>query len=289
MRGDSQELLFPKTLTDKDEKRMIIDTIVTDMDGTLLAPGPKISDYTMRVMNECKRRGIRIIPASGRTRSSVRPYVEQLDTGMPYISCNGAEIVSADHQMLHQAVLDLELQREIVEYMQNAGFYIQVYRDDCFYYAAECRHSQNYKKSSGMTGIAVGDLLSFLHFPTPKILTINDPDEVQRMLPIVSEKFADRVEFTISEANFLEAEPVGACKGNALRRLAEMRGDIVPERTLTFGDSLNDMSLLAYTPNSVAMGNAREELKQAAAYVCRPTTEDGLARFVEEHVLAHMA
>ena len=264
---------------------MIIDTIVTDMDGTLLAPGPKISDYTMRVMNECKRRGIRIIPASGRTRSSVRPYVEQLDTGMPYISCNGAEIVSADHQMLHQAVLDLDLQREIVEYMQNAGFYIQVYRDDCFYYAAECRHSQNYKKSSGMTGIAVGDLLSFLHFPTPKILTINDPDEVQRMLPIVSEKFAGRVEFTISEANFLEAEPVGACKGNALKRLAEMRGDIVPERTLTFGDSLNDISMLTWAKYGVAVGNAWPQVKAAVSLTCDTNQNQGVARFICEHVL----
>lgn len=268
---------------------MIIDTIVTDMDGTLLAPGPVITEYTLRVMNECKRRGIRLIPASGRTRSSVRPYVEQLNTGMPYISCNGAEIVSADHEILYQAVMDLALQREIVQYMQNAGFYVQVYRDDCFYYASECRHSMNYKKSSGMTGVEVGDLLSFLHFPTPKILTINDPAEVQRMMPIVQEKFAGRVEFSISQPNFLEAEPVGACKGNALKKLAEMRGDIVPERTLVFGDNQNDLSLLAYTPNSVAMGNALEEVKQAATYVCRPNTEDGLARFVEEHVLAHMA
>ena len=54
---------------------------------------------------------------------------------------------------------------------------------------------------------------------------------------------------------------------------------------MAFGDSLNDKSLLAFTPNSVAMANAIPELRQAAAYVCRPNTEDGVARFVAEHIL----
>ena len=67
-------------------------------------------------------------------------------------------------------------------------------------------------------------------------------------------------------------------------RLADRIG-IVPERTVAFGDSLNDRSLLAFTPNSVAMANAIPELRQAAAYVCRPNTEDGVARFVAEHIL----
>lgn len=264
---------------------MNIDTIVTDMDGTMLGPGSKLTEYTLRVLRECMSRGIRLIPASGRTHVSMRPYLEQLQTGMPYIGGNGSEIVGADHQVIRQLTLDIELQKEICTFMMNEGFYVQVYDDNGFYFAEECREADNYRKSSGMKGTAVGDLLSFLHFPTPKILTINDPSEVERMLPIVNQKFQGRAAFTVSEINFLEAEPIGAGKGEALLELARMRGDIIPERTLAFGDGLNDLSLLAFTPHSVAMGNAREELKRHAAYVCRPNTEDGFARFLEEYVL----
>jgi len=255
------------------------------MDGTLLGPGAKLTDYTLRVMAECKQRGIRLIPASGRTHPSLKPYLEQLDTGMPYIGGNGSEIIGADHQLIQQLTLDVPLQKEIIAFLQNGGFYAQVYDDEGFYYAVDCERSENYRKSSGMNGLAVGDLVGYLHQPTPKILTINDPSEVQRMLPVVSKMFEGRANFTVSEPHFLEAEPIGATKGEALRRLADMRGDIVPERTIAFGDSLNDLSLLAFTPYSVAMGNAREELKRHAAYACRPNTEDGLARFIEEHVL----
>ena len=64
---------------------MKIDTIVTDMDDTLLDANGKISDYTLRVVKECVARGLCFIPASGRTQSSLRPFVEQMGTGCPYI------------------------------------------------------------------------------------------------------------------------------------------------------------------------------------------------------------
>ena len=265
--------------------RLNIDTIVTDMDGTLLNPQRVISDYTLDVLNACRQKGIRLIPASGRTRASMRPHVERLNTGMPYIGGNGSEIVSSDHQLIEQLTMDLDLSKELIARLAGVGFHVQVYGDDAFYYAKECTASENYKRSSGMRGEEVGDLTKFLTFRTPKILSIGDPALVEKMLPVMSREYAGRATFTVSEVNFLEAEPIGASKGEALARLAAMRGDILPEKTVAFGDNLNDLTLIQFTPHSVAMGNARQELKDAAAYVCRTNAEDGLARFLEEYVL----
>ena len=265
--------------------KLNIDTIATDMDGTLLNPQRVISEYTMEVLGECKKRGIRLIPASGRTRAGMRPYLEKLDTGMPYIGSNGSEIIGPDHRFIEQLSIDIPLAKELCAWLASAGFHVQVYGDDAFYYAKECEASENYKRSSGMRGVEVGDLQTFLTFRTPKILAIGAPALVESTLPVVSERFRGLATFTVSEVNFLETEPLGATKGEALRRLAAMRGDIVPERTLTFGDNLNDLTLVNFSPNGVAMGNARQELKDAAAYVCRTNAEDGLARFVEEYVL----
>lgn len=265
--------------------RLNIDTIVTDMDGTLLNPQRVISDYTLDVLNACRQKGIRIIPASGRTRASMRPYLELLNTGMPYIGGNGSEIVGADHQLVDQLTIDIPLAKELCKRLAEAGFHVQVYGDDAFYYAKECQASENYKRSSGLTGVEVGDLAKYITFHTPKILSIGDPALVEEMLPIMSREYEGRAFFTVSEVNFLETEPIGATKGEALKRLAAMRGDILPEKTVTFGDNLNDLTLIQFTPHGVAMGNARQELKDAAAYVCRTNAEDGLARFLEEHVL----
>lgn len=263
---------------------MTIDTIVTDMDDTLLDGEGQLSPYTLKVVNECKRRGIRFIPASGRTHASMRPFMDQLDTGLPYIGGNGSEIIGADHQVLEQLTFDADTAKEICAFLIENGFYVQVYHDQVFYYSAECDIARRYKSASGMKGVAVGDLVSFLDFPTPKVLSVNEEEEVRRLYPIANERFKGRSTFTVSKPYFLEAEPIGASKGEALGRLAK-RIHIVPEHTLVFGDSLNDMSMLQFTPHSVAVGNARAEVRSATAYVCRPNTEDGLARFVAEHVL----
>jgi len=264
---------------------MIIDTIVTDMDDTLLDGSTKLSEYTLRVVGECKRRGIRFIPVSGRTYYSMRPFMLKLDTGLPYIGGNGSEIVGPDHRLIEQQTLDIDLAKEIAAFLLAEGCYAQAYRENDFYYAEECEAARLYKNSSGMNGVPVGDLPAFIDFRTPKILGVNTVEEIQRVMPLAQKHFEGRAIFTMSKPIFIEAEPLNVSKGNAVRRLAEIMGDITPEHTLAFGDSLNDISLLAYTPNSVAMGNAQEALKREAAYVCRPNTEDGLARFIEEHVL----
>ena len=61
--------------------------------------------------------------------------------------------------------------------------------------------------------------------------------------------------------------------------------DLTPENTMVFGDSLNDISMLEFSHNSVAVANARAETKQTARFTCRSNQEDGVAHFVAEQVL----
>ena len=127
----------------------------------------------------------------------------------------------------------------------------------------------------------MGDLEAFVTFPTPKILSVQSPDEVARLYPLIQQIFPS-VAFTVSKPYFLEAEPPQVSKGAALRRLAE-KLCLSPERTLVFGDSLNDLPMLNYAVHSVAMGNARNEVKSAARHICGTNAEDGVARFIETH------
>ncbi|MEG0639562.1 MAG: Cof-type HAD-IIB family hydrolase [Clostridia bacterium] len=264
---------------------MNIDTIVTDMDDTLFNEEGLISNYTLNVLRKCLARGLRVIPASGRTHASMLPFMKQLNTGMPYIGGNGTELINGDHTILETTQFEAPLACEICDFLTQNGCYVQVYRDDCFYYAAECDPAKQYKQSSGMKGVAVGDLSSFLNFPVPKVLSVNHPDEIMRLHPIANRLFEGRATFTQSKPYFLEAMPYGASKGTALLRLAKLI-QIDPNKTVVFGDSLNDMSMLAFTKNSVAMGNARDEVKQSTQFVCGLNTKDGLAHFIEKHILS---
>ena len=263
---------------------MQIDAIVTDLDDTLLNEKAELSALTLSVLARARAQGIRHIPASGRAARSMYPYTVQLATGLPYIACNGSQLVAADHTVMDTITLSAAQACDIIRYVKARGFYVQSYDGDDFYFDAPCDASVSYQRSSQMNAVAVGDLLAFTTFPTPKLLCVHDAAEVEKLYPDIRRAFPD-VEFTISKPYFLEAQPAGVNKGSALKRLAGIIG-LTPEKTLVFGDSLNDVSMMQYAAHSVAMGNARDDVKAAARYVCKTNAEDGVARFIQEHVLA---
>ena len=137
---------------------MLIDTIVSDMDDTLLNDDCQLSAYTVDVLRRCTERGIRVILASGRAMDSMLPHLKRLNTGCPAIGCNGAQLINTDLTLMRCLYFDAATARELCAFMEENGFYVQVYDNTYFYYATECEPSKQYKKSSGMEGRAVGDL-----------------------------------------------------------------------------------------------------------------------------------
>ena len=263
---------------------MLIDTIVTDLDDTLLNDTTSLSPFTLEIIGEVKKRGIRFIPASGRAASSMRPFVDQLQTGLPYIACNGAQLMNPDHTEISSSMLSVRQAKKLIDYYEHRDFYVQVYRGDYFYFASPTDMSKRYSRQTGMLGKAVGDLQEFLDFPTPKVLMMSTPDAVEALLPIVQAEFPE-LSFTISKPYFLEAQPKGVSKGSALQKLSGILG-FSPEHTIVFGDSLNDVSMLNFTKHSVAMANARQDVIKSARYVTqRSNAQDGLAHFVNEYIL----
>lgn len=267
---------------------MHIEAIVTDLDDTLLDSSASLSPYTLKIIGEAKKRGIRFIPASGRAAVSMRPFVDQLDTGLPYIACNGAQLMNTDHSEIWSSTLQPALAKALIRYFLSKGFYAQVYRGDYFYFAETCEQNIHYSRQTGMKGQAVGDLTAFLDFPTPKVLSIGTPEAVEALFPVIQQAFPE-VSFTISKPYFLEAQPQGVTKGTAMKRLSELLGFSLGN-TLAFGDSLNDVSMFECAPNSVAMRNARPDVIRAARYVTEKTNaQDGVAHFIEDHVLKQTA
>lgn len=66
-----------------------------------------------------------------------------------------------------------------------------------------------------------------------------------------------------------------ASKAEGLKRLCKYY-DLPINRTVAFGDSMNDYEIVKTAGIGIAMGNALEELKQAADYVTDRIDEDGV-------------
>lgn len=72
-----------------------------------------------------------------------------------------------------------------------------------------------------------------------------------------------------------ELSPKGIDKGVGVVRALEYLGRTGNERTFGFGDSGNDLGMLAAVETAVAMGNAMSEVKAVADYVTDDVAHDG--------------
>ncbi len=81
--------------------------------------------------------------------------------------------------------------------------------------------------------------------------------------------------------NFREFVPYHYSKATGIRFLLE-HFSMDAEDAYAFGDSNNDLPMLNFVPNSVAMGNAMPEtLKEEVSYVTAKASEDGIQKALE--------
>lgn len=94
----------------------------------------------------------------------------------------------------------------------------------------------------------------------------------------VSDQFFDCID---RGGLFREFVPIGYTKATGLQYVLD-HYRLTKEDAYVFGDSNNDLPMLTYVPNSVAMGNADpESLKEKVAYVTKKSSEGGIAAALE--------
>lgn len=274
---------------------MPIRAIAFDLDDTLLRADLTVSDRTVAVLHRAAQQGILILPASGRTRDSMLPAVRRIGCASAFIACNGADVWGIpeetehlrgeDCPLLMQELLPVPLAHEVARFAAERGLYCQTYSPDRFFYSIDNEYAAAYARSSSLKGEFVGDLTVFIRQPVAKLLMMDAPERIAALLVEARERFAGRAMLTCSKPTFLECNPLRATKGNALRWCADHFGFRM-EELLAFGDSLNDVSMLEAAGIGVAMGNARADVKALGFPVCPTNDEDGVARYISEHVLS---
>ena len=253
--------------------------VAFDLDDTLLLDNLTISDYTIGTLRALSENGVYIIPVSGRSLRSMKPFVDQIACVTWFVSCNGAEIWNTAGGLFRGEKFSVELGHEIAAFGKNWQCYAQTYDGEYFYYNEESVWAERYAKSSMLKGIRVGDLEEFIQEPRNKILMMDDEKKIAEMLTAARSQFEGRASVTCSKPWFLEFNPVLATKGIALQRIAEQLG-LELSRFIAFGDGLNDLSMLQNAGKGVLMANGQKSIRPLCDDVCLSNQEDGVARYL---------
>ncbi len=260
-------------------------TFVFDMDGTLLNEHHELSPLTMSVLNDLRERGHRLVIATGRHYKDIRAYLTQLGGGIAAITCNGAMIHNAEGELIQRACLPLAVNETLLPLGEAAGVHLNMYTDAEWLVNAPCESMLDAHAESQFfyRQIPIKEMLTT---PALKILFYGENANLQQLKTQIENAPPLPIHLTFSDEYYLEAMPQHISKGDALKTLATQL-DFSLANSMAFGDGFNDVELFGAVTHPVVMSNASEKLKTLFPHAHRalPHTEDGVARFLFEHVL----
>jgi len=267
----------------------VIELLALDLDGTLIDEEMVIPDPARRAVAQAKERGVTVTLATGRMLEATLPFAHDLHIEAPLICYQGGFIQARDAEgPLYRATMDPQVVRDVLAWRAGGTrrhWHMALYADDAIF-LAERRHPESfYRDLLGQNLHWVDELISVLdHHEPVKFLFIADPREADRIEAALRERFEGHMEIVRSHASFVEGNPLGVSKGDALRRLADHLG-IPQERVMAVGDQGNDVPMIRWAGIGVAMGDASPAAKAVADWIAPPFSEHGAAAAIERFIL----
>lgn len=239
--------------------------VALDMDGTLLNEEKHISEANKKAVFDALAAGVTVIFSTGRGVQTAQPYADELKLKTPIVSVNGSEVWSEPHK-LHK--------RHLMDYSVIRKMYEMALHYDTWYWAYTVAGMFNKEKWTDEP--EKQEWLKFGFY--------TDDSEVLATIRAELESWGT-LEITNSHPNNLELNPLGISKASGVEEVCRMIG-IDMSQVVAMGDSENDLSMIRAAGLGVAMGNAQEAVKQAADIVTVTNDEDGVAKIINEIVLA---
>ena len=273
-------------------ERCDIKMIVLDLDWTLLTWDKHVSAENRRVLSEAHRRGVYIVPASGRLLPGMPAEVLNLPFVEYVIQLNGgAARRKTDGKTLFQSSLDRQTVLDILDHMMKKECCPRLFlHDDAYVQKDIVLHILDTYDMQGevrdyIAGVPnrMEDLRAFFRdFPEEAEMINFIFNEESVMMESMEElaRFPDVFVTTGFERN-CDVLRAGTSKGAAAIGLGKALG-IKPEEIMAFGDAENDRSMIEMCGIGVAMDNADDSLKEAADFVTLAADDDGVAYAVKK-------
>ncbi|MCQ2401087.1 MAG: Cof-type HAD-IIB family hydrolase [Lachnospiraceae bacterium] len=271
-----------------------IKVIGLDLDGTLLDPDKKISEFTFDTLKEASERGIEIVPSTGRYFSAMPACIREMPFVHYSININGASVADVrTGEKLYTAEIPLSEALDIMRYLDTKPALYDCYMNDHGWITGSFKdrvesfvQDPHYIDMVRNLRDSVPELKAFITEKGRDIQKIQfftyDHDFQQETLHHGAELFPDIICTSSVRDENVEFNNIHANKGDALCGLAVKLG-YTRENTMAFGDGDNDIPMIKAAAVGVAMSNSCEDALKAADFIALSNAEDGVAKFIREY------
>ena len=267
----------------------MIRAIFFDLDGTLLNSQKRIPESARSAIRRCREKGVRVYFATARS-----PRLDQtLDWTQAEFSLfdgeiysNGACVIAGDETRYRY--IDPQAVRLCVEEAAACeGVHLSLHMPQ-EEYAFNFPVDESMHKGWGLAQARISALDEGAMRRALKVLVFYDHlTDSQKPLP---QKLTERIQcrceglakaYVTDEGRTIQLSSGEAGKLQTIERI-RLEAGWGTEEVAVFGDDINDLEMIAFYPNSVAMGNAVERVKRAAGWMTRTNDDDGVAFALEK-------
>lgn len=280
-----------------------IKAIFLDMDGTILHENNKASNYTKEVIDTLRNKDFKVFLATGRSYSEISQLVPEGFKVDGIISSNGTTGEIDGHNLFKHS-LSLDQVKNIVALAQQQHIYYEVFPFGAERIALNEDHQWMREMIKGETPpeqVSHSEWTSRLDAMRDKIDWRDElPDidyskiylfnsNLDKITTFRDELKQNKVLLSISVSNSsrynAETMAYNTDKGTGIKEMIQHFG-IKQEETLVVGDSDNDRAMFEFGHHTVAMKNARQEIKDMTDEVTEYTNEeDGAAKYLKSTLL----
>ncbi len=253
----------------------MIKMIITDLDNTLLRGDKSISEYTISTLMKHQEKGIKIAFATARSTQAASKFLDQFTPDI-FIGYGGA-VSFAGEEMISRFDIPADISSQLINkcLQEHEISYVHAINESIAYtnrIDSSDTDSSHYK----YVDFSLIDNISYLKIS----LVTSNPHVVER---IASDyPMLDMLRYT--GENLFRFANRNAVKWNAVKAVAEYY-NINTDMVVAFGDDINDLEMIRNCGVGVAVKNAIKEVKSVAKYICDINDNDGVAKWLEEHVL----
>lgn len=258
--------------------------IFFDIDGTILDEETnQIPKSALKAIRNLKENGHLAIINTGRTKV-ILPEVLKTSDFSGYI-CGCGTHIEFNGDVLFNTELGHTLSKEISLDLREFKLDAVGEGTDFLYFPEKhtIKNEEAFKlvEKLGKEGFPYKSLLDLDELLFDKfVVFLNEDSNFEEFY----NKYKDKLDFIKRSETFYEVVPKGYSKATGIEFLINHL-NIPHENTFAIGDSTNDLSMLEYAHNSIAMGNSNEALFPLVSYVTTNVNEDGIYNALKHYEL----
>ena len=263
--------------------------LILDIDGTLAKAEKEISPATKAAVIELMKRGHLCMLASGRPLCGMEWAARELEFdryGGYLLSYNGALIVKFDTmETVYEKKVPVAYLREIYDCAIEHDCGIISYEGNTVISGHRMSgYIERELRINDMTVKEVDNFPDYFRDDVVKCMWCIEPDRAEALEKKMKRRMGDRVSVYRSEPYYVEAMPLGVDKATSIAHMLPLVG-LTREDCVACGDSFNDITMIRYAGVGVAMGNAKQAVKEAADVITGTNEEDGLIPVIKKYFL----